>query len=344
MAAGTAAKAAQVGRRAGRIPDPGSAVDRFPGELAAEYQPLRLLGAGAMGEVFLARDRRLGRLVAVKLRSVAGPASSRERFRREAATMARLHHPNLARLYTFGQLGGRDFLVMEHIDGRPLPAVATAGLPAMLGVARALDQVHEAGLVHRDVKPANILLDPGERAVLVDFGLVFDPSSTPLTGVGQVAGTLAYMAPEVLMGRSMATAACDWYSWGVTLFMLIERRLPFERDELVHLRIEGKLPPPRFSRVRADTPIAVLLARCLSDDPGRRPRSSREIERYLAHAAAKTRELRIGSRGFRSSGIGSGARVPASPGPVAAVGLLATGGGSPTGTGLGQTRRTPHRA
>jgi eukaryotic-like serine/threonine-protein kinase len=191
--------------------------------LGGRYRLERRVGGGGMASVWLATDGQLGRAVAVKVLSdaLAGDSGYRARFRREAKVAARLSHPSLVRVFDTGDKDGRPYLVMEHVPGPTLAAriAARDRLDAnrlaneLLG---ALAHIHRAGIVHRDVKPANVLFDPAGRAKLTDFGIAQPADATRITQTGEVIGTLHYMAPEVTAGES-ATARSDLYATGVVL-------------------------------------------------------------------------------------------------------------------------------
>ncbi len=257
----------------------------FPPSLLPDYAPIRLLGVGGMGAVFLAKDRKLDRLVALKVAQEAANPVHAERFLREAAGLSRVRHPNLPAIYTFGRAGTVPFMALEYLEGEPLHQVPLPfdPLPAMLQVAEALAEIHAQGMVHRDVKPANIMLTRDGRAVLVDFGLVWDAQQSALTRTGKVVGTMNFLAPEQLC-HAKPSPASDWYAWGVTLFALIERGYPYPVKDLVEAARRDQPLAPAFATIGATSPMARLLRRCLSLDPERRPRSRAEIEAQLQDA------------------------------------------------------------
>jgi hypothetical protein len=202
--------------------------DETPGSgtvLDGRYRLLRRLGSGGMAVVWVARDERLGRDVAVKILSdlLAGDADYRRRFEREARVAARLNHPGLVTIHDFSAESERPYLVMELVRGDTLGERIDAGRTAELdGVALArallgaLAHIHAAGVVHRDVKPANVLIGADARARLTDFGIARPAEATALTQTGQVIGTRSYMAPELQRGEP-ATPRSDLYALGVTL-------------------------------------------------------------------------------------------------------------------------------
>ena len=214
------------------------------------YEILSAIGAGGMGEVYRARDRRLDRTVAVKVLApnLSGNPEYRQRFEREARTVAALSHPHICPVYDIGAHDGLDYLVMEYLEGENLAArVAKRPLPIdealryAIQIAEALDQAHRHGVVHRDLKPGNIMLTKA-GAKLLDFGLakVFEPhagtpagltalptATTPLTGQGLIVGTLQYMAPEQLEGRE-ADPRTDIFAFGLVLYEMIAGRRAFD--------------------------------------------------------------------------------------------------------------------
>ena len=214
------------------------------------YEIVSAIGAGGMGEVYRARDRRLDRTVAIKVLApnLSGNPEYRQRFEREARTVAALSHPHICPVYDIGAHEGLDYLVMEYLEGENLASrIAKGPLPIeealryAIQIADALDQAHRHGVVHRDLKPGNIMLTKS-GAKLLDFGLakVFEPrggppstltalptATTPLTGQGLIVGTLQYMAPEQLEGGE-ADARTDIFAFGLVLYEMIAGKRVFE--------------------------------------------------------------------------------------------------------------------
>jgi serine/threonine-protein kinase len=228
------------------------------------YQLGRTLGSGGMAIVYQAHDRELGRVVAVKrlADNLSHDRSFRDRFLREAQLAARLSHPRLVRVYDFGHdPDGRPFIVMEYVEGGSLAeTLARDGVlsPARVtAVARdccsGLAYAHAAGLVHRDLKPQNLLLDLDGRVKIADFGIARSLDGTSLTLTGSVLGTAGYLAPEQAGGEQVSAAA-DIYGLGVTL----------------HQLATGTLPGPDAPQALPE-PVGSVVARCLDPDPGRRP-------------------------------------------------------------------------
>src|SRR3954470_12882859 len=238
-----------------------------PREIAGRYQLERRLGAGGMSTVFLARDSVLERPVAVKL--LAEHLSDDEafvaRFRREALAAARLQHPNIVQVFDSGedQPSTRHFIVMEYVNG---PSCAdllreTPKLPVdrpgdiVKGACHGLDYAHRAGVVHRDVKPGNLLIAEETGALkLADFGIAKAAEQTRITQVGSVLGTAAYLSPEQAHGEE-AGPPSDIYSLGVCAYQFLAGRLPHEYGSLTELALkqqEERVPP--ITEFRSDVP------------------------------------------------------------------------------------------
>src|SRR5258708_7839745 len=206
-------------------------------KLKGQYRVIRLLGRGGMGAVYLARDLALEREVAIKVVKTA-EEQSYDRFRREARTAAKLSHPNIVPLHAFGEVEGMPYFVMGYVRGESLAARLRRDgkLPddearrIVADLAEALDHAHRQGVVHRDVKPDNVLLDDESgRALLTDFGVAKALGrSETLTAVGSVVGTPSYMSPEQAAGRADIDGRSDIYSLGVMAYAMLTGRLPFE--------------------------------------------------------------------------------------------------------------------
>lgn len=266
--------------------------DDLPRQLG-RYELLGEIGRGGMSTVHLARERQLGREVAIKVlgRAAGVDASLRARFRREAEITAALDHPNIVPIHTVGEEDGVLYLVMKRLTGPSLsaagrrPATEVAQIGAK--VCRALHEAHMSGVIHRDVKPSNIMLDGGEP-ILLDFGLALGPGDVNLTSTGVAAGTVLYMSPEQLAGNSSALdPRTDIYSLGVTLYESIEGQPPLSRDLPVHeimRRIALHDPPPMTLAARHHD-LETILRRALEKDRERRfPTAlamAEDLERYL---------------------------------------------------------------
>jgi eukaryotic-like serine/threonine-protein kinase len=281
-----------------------AAPDRVEADLAPDFRILRLLGEGAMGRVYLARETALERLVAVKvLRAefAADPAASR-RFQREARAAARIAHRNVAAVHRVGTLAdGVPYLVTEYVAGRTLAdALAAEGAmeperarAVLAQLALALAEAHRHHVVHRDVRPGNVIVENETgRAVLSDFGIaaVMDAGGatpTRLTPLGDVLGDPRYLSPEQLLGERV-TEATDVYSLGVVGYELLTLQGPFPAAShsgtvVAHLRTAPR--PLRQLRPGVDAALAGVLERCLAKKPEHRPRAA-ELARVLAEPAA----------------------------------------------------------
>jgi serine/threonine-protein kinase len=252
--------------------------------LPNRYTNPRPIGRGGMGQIYLAEDRELGRKVAIKVLDdrFAGNEQLRERFKREALAAARLSgHPHVVTIFDVGESQGRPFIVMEYLPGGTLAdrtrqgPVAPAEALSWLGqAAEALDAAHELGIVHRDVKPPNLLFDAREELVVADFGIarVADDTLTGMTATGTVLGTAGYLAPEQALGQP-ATPASDRYALGVIGYELLTGGRPFERQsETAEAAAHIHEPVPPASERQAGLPRAAdgVFDRALAKDPGER--------------------------------------------------------------------------
>jgi eukaryotic-like serine/threonine-protein kinase len=262
--------------------------------LGDRYRLGEPIAGGGMGSVYRAVDESLGRHVAVKVlrRELAAEPAYLERFRREARASAALSHPGVAGVYDYGELGGSAFIVMELVEGETLAEqIATRGrLPwpeaFAIGeqVARALAAAHAHGLVHRDVKPGNVLVDAAGRAKVTDFGIAKATASAPLTRTGMVVGSANYVAPEQAQGDDVGPAA-DLYSLGCVLFEAVTGRPPYSGASAVAIatqHVSAPVPDPR--RHRPDLPVAAgdLIRRALAKAPGDRFGSAAAMADALA--------------------------------------------------------------
>ena len=269
-----------------------------PGALIAQrYRVVRAIGGGGMGTVWEAEDERLHRRVALKQlhpqlgRSESDAALARDRAMREARITARLHHPNAVDVYDVVDVGGEPCLVMQFLPSASLQAIlaerGTLPVPevARIGaeVAAALNAAHEVGIVHRDVKPGNILIDHDGTARITDFGISHATGDVSLTSTGMLTGTPAFLSPEVARGAE-SNAASDVFSLGATLYTALEGSPPFGTGEnpmaTLHRVASGNLTPPRNGG-----PLTPLLLRMLAGRPDDRP-SMEEIAGSLSRVAS----------------------------------------------------------
>jgi serine/threonine-protein kinase len=277
-------------------------------QLGDRYQLDHRIASGGMGAVWRAADRLLDRPVAVKLlrRELADDPSFVERFRREARAAAALTHANVAAVFDYGERDGQAFIVMELVEGENLaerlartgPLPWPEALAVAEQVARALAAAHAHGLVHRDVKPANVLLGngvgaglpPGSPAVVVkvtDFGIAqAAQGATTLTGTGMVLGSASYVAPEQASGDQVGPAA-DLYGLGCVLFEMVTGQAPYRGDSAVALATQhscGPVPNPRA--VRPDVPgtVAAIVLKAMQKEPGQRFTSATAMADALADA------------------------------------------------------------
>lgn len=283
--------------------DDGRPLPRIPG-----YELVRELGRGGMGAVYLARQERLGgRPVAIKVLPAGAALSpkARERFRAEAAAIAAVRHPNIVAVHDVLLLDGLHAFAMEWIDGSSLAdwirehgsAAGRIGFAVRVGiaVARALAAVHDAGLLHRDVKPSNILLRSDETPMLGDFGLV-QPADHAITQTGHFAGTAAYASPEQLRGdREGLDRRSDVYALGVTLHHLLAGRPPFPDANLAErlsCAERGATPLRRLDR-RIPRDLETIVAKAMEADPARRYQTAGDLaddlERLLDHKPIRAR-------------------------------------------------------
>jgi hypothetical protein len=264
------------------------------------YRPLRPLGTGGSGSVWLARDEQTGLDVALKIVAREGKAAARAE--REAAAAARLRHPSCLRAYAFARDPRHVYIAYEFVPGRTFREVLRAGelpdaaaIEACAQICEGLAHAHAAGILHRDVKPSNVLLADGDAvsARLLDFGLARMAEAETLTAQGDVPGTLAYISPERLAGEE-STAAADVWSIGVMLWESLSGRHPFWQTSMLETARAIEQGAPRLETLRPDLPkrLLELVDRSLSVNPERRP-SAAELAHALRGAAAPRRKPQV---------------------------------------------------
>lgn len=254
------------------------------------YEVLREIARGGMGVVYEARQTSLNRPVAVKIilhGALASPAD-RRRFIAEAAAAARLKHPNIVVIHEVGECAGQPYFSMEYVAGESLARIARRQLPTpqqaarYVGeVARAVQFAHENGVLHRDVKPSNVLVDQSGRVRVMDFGLAKQlDADDKLTMTGQIMGTPSYMAPEQISGGAEIGPACDVYGLGALLYELLTGQPPFQgasQVETLLAALESDPTPPRRINPSAPHALEMIALKCLAKDPRDRYESAREV-------------------------------------------------------------------
>ena len=300
------------------------AVEATGKRLGGRYRVLRRLGSGGMATVYLAEDERLGRQVAVKRLHADSPEDVAERFLREARVGASLNHQNLVAVYDAVPDSEGVLIVMEYVDGETLRAALDRGplaperaLEVLQGVAAALDHVHANGVVHRDVKPANVLLARTGPVKLVDLGIAMAAEGTRLTHTGTVLGTAAYMAPERIEGEPGGPAS-DVYSLAAVAFEALSAEKAITGRTPIEIARRAVTQPPRELRdVVPDAPegAADALRRGLSKDSGQRQASAGALVRELraAYAESPAAARKDSRRARRRAAAGAAAGAAAVP-------------------------------
>ena len=275
-----------------------------PGQKLGSYEIEEKIGAGGMGEVYRARDPRLERTVAIKVlpERTADSSDIKERFQREAKAISSLNHPNICTLFDVGEEDGLDYLVMELLEGETLAERLTKGpiatgelLKLAIQVADALDSAHRQGLIHRDLKPGNVMITR-DGAKLLDFGLAkltvaeTDPESlsgltltAPLTVDGSIIGTMQYMAPEQLEGKE-ADARSDLFAFGALLYEMATGKRPFDGTSQASLIASVlKEEPPAVTTIQPMIPpmLDQAISQCLQKDPDNRWQTAGDLKRAL---------------------------------------------------------------
>jgi len=326
--------------------------------LSGRYKLEAKLGSGGMSTVYLARDSTLDRAVAVKVmhREMSEQADQLERFRQEARAVAKLSHPNVVAVIDAGEDGGHPYIVFEYVEGETLkqriarlgPLDTQEALAYAIEIARGLTVAHARNMVHRDIKPQNVLIDAEGRAKLTDFGISRQLEQDGMTATGRVLGTTDYVAPEQAMGRAVDPRS-DIYSLGVVLYEMLTGQVPFQADSQVGVamkHVNEELPDVQQRRPEVSAAAALVVERATTKDPEQRYQEvgemiddlSTALEVEAARAGTTTgeatsvleavpppeRKLSGGSRGSWAA-IALLALVAA--GAIAAVFFISQGGG-----------------
>ena len=310
--------------------------------LGGRYRLERPLGHGGMATVYLAHDEELGRPVAIKLLAehLTGDSAFRERFLREARLAAGLSHPNVVSVYDAGEVeDGRPYIVMEYVHGTTLADVgrlrADEAVRLVIQACHGLAHAHAQGLVHRDVKPQNLLLRDDGVLKVADFGIARAAETTALTQVGTVLGTAAYLAPEQALGEEV-TPAADVYALGAVLYELLAGRPPYEFDSLADLAARQREEPitPVSELAHGVSPqVEDAVMRALARNPAYRPTTATAFADELGATvplAAPTTVAPAQRRPDRRRLWLALAALLVLVGIVVAVAVATTGGGSPT--------------
>ncbi|MFN2442281.1 MAG: serine/threonine-protein kinase, partial [Thermoanaerobaculia bacterium] len=270
-----------------------------PGTRFGSYEVVQGIGSGGMGDVYRARDLRLGRDLAIKFlrHDLARNSLQIHRFEREARAASALNHPSIITIYEIGEYGGHPYIAMEYIEGQRLRDLLSAGpleidrgLEIGVAIADALATAHERGIVHRDLKPENIMITPQGRIKILDFGLAkptddpaapFDSNADTMPGV--VVGTAGYMAPEQARGLP-ADFRSDQFSFGTILYEIFGGDSPFRREtsmETIAAILHDTPPSLAEQRPGAPEQIAAIVDRCLQKKPGERYASTADLAHDL---------------------------------------------------------------
>ena len=285
--------------------------------IADRYEPIEQIGTGGMATVWRARDTHLGRFVAIKrlLPHLAGDPVAAQRFNREARAAAGLSHPGIVTVFDSGEDEEGPFLVLELIEGPTLadhlaetgPLDPASVVDIVSQVASALEHAHAQGVVHRDVKPANVILEAGGRARLADFGIartIEDPAT--ITDSGELIGSITYLAPEILSGQP-ATPVSDVYSLGAVAYELLAGRPPYQAETPAALLDEVRQGTPRSLRGIAPDQMASAISSAMARDPAARPATAGALAAAMVGSATLVMRPEAGSP---STGIAGGSDEP----------------------------------
>jgi len=253
-----------------------------PGTVLDRFELLQLLGKGGMGEVYQARDLRLNRVVAVKIlsRSVMEKPTVLARFKKEMQVLAKMSHPNIVKIYTYGNVDDVYYFVQEYVEGKDLQEILddTGPLPQdeVIRVARcvadAMDHYHPLGVIHRDLKPANLMKEPSGVLKIMDFGLVRDEDETRLTETGGIVGTLAYIPPDVLEGAD-PSPQMDVYQLGCILYELLTGDMILDSRDYLRAgfkKLKAKLEELPAMPKDVDPRLEIIIRSSVHPDPAKR--------------------------------------------------------------------------
>src|SRR5947209_5912217 len=281
-----------------------------PGTLVDDrYKIISRLGSGGMADVYCAEDQQLGRKIALKLlhRRFAEDPGFVERFRREAQSAAGLQHPNVVSVYDRGEYDGTYYIAMEYLPGRTLKQVVRQDAPLdpvraidlTLQILKAARFAHRRGVIHRDLKPHNVIVDESDHAKVTDFGIA-RAGASDMTETGSIMGTAQYLSPEQAQGHAVS-AGSDLYAIGVVLYELLTGRVPFDADSAVTIALKHVSEPPVAPRAINPTiprELEQIVLWTLSKNPAQRPRDADQ----LIDALEKARERIVsGTQGHRTA-------------------------------------------